>query len=329
MSKCIGCGAVLQQADANSVGYTRKIGSQLCERCFRIKHYNDYKLVVKDNNDFINILQRVGQTDSLVLLVVDLLNIPKVLNDLNKYLHNKILLVLTKRDLLPLSVYDDKLINYFKNYHLNIIDSVIISSSKNYHFDLLLEKIYKYQTNSYVYVVGFTNAGKSTMINKIIYNYGSQEPFITTSMLPSTTIDSIEIKLNDRLSLVDTPGLLDKNSFINIIDAVTLKKITPLKEIKPKTYQIKAKQSIMIEDFFRIDCEHTNSLTFYVANSLSIIRDFKVNNKLNDLEHHIIKVEENSDIVINGLGFIKIVNSDCFNIYVPKGVDVYTRHALI
>ena len=55
MNKCIGCGSILQSDDNNKIGYTTNINNRLCERCFKIKNYNDYKLVSKSNNDYINI----------------------------------------------------------------------------------------------------------------------------------------------------------------------------------------------------------------------------------------------------------------------------------
>ena len=50
MSKCHGCGIELQNFDNKLLGYTKNLDSDLCERCFRIKHYNDYQKVIKDNN---------------------------------------------------------------------------------------------------------------------------------------------------------------------------------------------------------------------------------------------------------------------------------------
>ena len=38
--------------------------------------------------------------------------------------------------------------------------------------DLVFEKINELKTSENVYVVGYTNSGKSTLINKIIYNMG-------------------------------------------------------------------------------------------------------------------------------------------------------------
>ena len=283
---------------------------------------------MKNNNDFIDILKNIGKTNSLVVLVVDLFNIPKMLDELDKYLNNRILLVLTKRDVLPLSIYDDNLLKYFDDYHLNIIDKVIISSTKNYHFDELISKIRKYQTSASVYVVGFTNAGKSTMINRLMADYTDYDSVITTSMLPSTTINTIDIKVDDTLTLIDTPGLLDDSSMMNIVDVNILKNIIPSKEIKPITYQIKDHQIIYIKDLLYVDCLNNNSLTFYVANTLDVERSFKEKN-IDGLILHQVTTNDNENIVINGLGFIKVVKKDTFKIYTLPNVDVYVRKALI
>ena len=207
MNKCRGCGTLIDN-------------NNLCERCFRIKNYNDYKAVSKTNSDFIPILENINKTNDLVLLVVDLFNIGN-LSIIRKYLKNDILLVLTKRDLLPKSVSLDKLYNY--DYKIDFIDKIIISSNKNYNFDELLEKINMYKKTNNVYVVGYTNAGKSTMINKLIYNYSDLKTEITTSPLPSTTLNTIEIKLND-ITLIDTPGLLDEGDIVNYVSGSELKK---------------------------------------------------------------------------------------------------------
>jgi len=329
MNKCVGCGSILQIEFVDKEGYTKNIDNPLCERCFRIKNYSDYKLISKDNNDFINILNNIGKTNSLVVLVVDLFNIPLSIEQINKYLNNDILLVLTKRDILPLSVYDVNLVNYFKRYNLNIIDTIIISSMKNYNFDTLINSIRKYKIDNNVYVVGFTNAGKSTMINKILYNYTDKKPVITTSMLPSTTIDSIEIIVDDELTLIDTPGLLDEKNIIDSIDINTMKKIVPSKEIKPRTYQIRDKQTIFIEDLVRLDVVENNNLTFYISNMLDMERTFKDSNKLLELEKHVLDVNEDNDIVINGLGFIKCTNKGHITLYTLKNVLVYIRESLI
>lgn len=329
MCKCKGCGVILQDEDKASIGYTVNLKNNLCERCFRIRNYNEYKIVIKDNEDFIDILKNINKTDDLVVLVVDLFNINKNIEEISNYLNNNILLVLTKRDILPKSCYDKKLIEYFDNYNLNIVDTVIISSIKNYNFDELYNKINKYKNSNKVYVVGFTNSGKSTMINKILYNYSENNTVITTSNLPSTTIDSIEVVVNDNLTLIDTPGLLDNGDIIEYIDSNTLKKIIPNKELKPITYQIKDKQSIFIEDLVRIDIEDKNSLTIYMSNNLEINRVYKDTYKLKELKKYELLVEDDNDIVIQGLGFIKLTNKCNITIYTKEGVRVFVRKNLI
>ncbi len=325
MSKCLGCGANLQTSNQNDIGYTKNICNELCERCFRIRNYNDYKLIVKDNNDYINILKSINPND-LVILVIDLFNI-KNIDEISKYINNNVLLVLTKRDLLPKSCYDEKLLKYFDNYNLNIIDKIIISSKKNYNFDLLFYKINKYKTSNNVYVVGFTNSGKSTMINKIIYNYSSVNTQITTSNLPSTTIDSINVKINDDLTLIDTPGLLDDGDIINYVNIDKLKDIIPNTEIKPVTYQIKSNQTITIDSLFLMNLSN-NNITIYASNNLKINRYYKkINN--NELIKKEFIVDKDIDLVVSGLCFIKFTKKEKIEIFTLKDVNVYERKSLI
>ncbi len=325
MSKCIGCGVTLQTNNESMLGFTSNENNKLCKRCFEIRNYNKYKIVMKDNNDYINLLKKIN-SDDLVILVVDLLNINKNIEDISKLLHNDIILVLTKRDLLPKSCNEEKFINYFKNLKLNILDTVVISSKNNYNLDTLYDKIKYYKTSNKVYVVGFTNSGKSTLINKLIYNYSDNDTVITTSNLPSTTIDLIEVKIDDSLTLVDTPGLVNDEDIINHIDTKTLKKIIPKKEIKPKTYQIKSEQTILIDNLVRLDIKNKTDMTIYMSNELDIKRIYDNTSILKDLKHLGLDLDSNNDLVIQGLGFIKfnkkvkiIIYTNCL-IYVRKSL---------
>ncbi len=329
MCKCDGCGVELQSIDKESLGYTRSISNTLCERCFRIRNYNEYKTVIKDNNEFLNILDSINQTKDLTILVVDLFNINKNLNIIGKHITNNILLVLTKRDLLPKSCYDKKILEYFNNYNLNIVDSVIISSKNNYNYDELYKKINEYKITNNVYVVGFTNSGKSTMINKILYNYSTNNTVITTSNLPSTTIDSIEVNVNDDLTLIDTPGILDNSDIINYLDSNEIKRVIPDKEIKPITYQIKTKQSLYIDNLVRLDISDYNSITLYMSNKLKVERVYKDKEDLKNLKLHIIEVDDDSDIVIQGLMFIHVIKKCTVKVYVKEDVSVFTRKSLM
>ena len=194
---CTGCGSVLQDSNINEVGYTKNLSLPQCLRCFRIEHYNDYQIVEKDNEDYLRILKSINDTNDLVLFVVDLFNLNHDLYELAKQIHNPCLLVLTKRDLFSSDIYDEKFMNYLKALPINIVDQVLISSKNNRGFDQLYSKIQSYQKSKNVYVVGLTNAGKSTMINQLFYHYSKLESHITTSNLPSTTIDMMILHFSD------------------------------------------------------------------------------------------------------------------------------------
>lgn len=322
---CIGCGALLQDKDPNQVGYVSDLEKELCERCFKIRHYNHYQTVEKNNQDYLSILENTITTNDLILFVVDLWNMSPVIEEIMTYFKkNPVLLVMTKRDILPKSIYEERLLDYMEG---QFVDKIMISSKKNYHFDLLMEKIKKYQTSKYVYVVGLTNAGKSTMLNQIIKNYTNLETTITTSMQPSTTLGTIEIPLDETLTLIDTPGILDEGNLLNVVDPKVMKKVIPKKEIKPISYQVKGTQYFWIDDI----CSFTvtdNNIVIFISNTLQIKRFYKETDTSNFIPHT-FTVKEKQDIVIPGLGFIKVMNSGKITIYVKEQIDVFIRKSFI
>lgn len=329
---CKGCGILLQDDNMTQEGYTTDIENDLCQRCFRIKNYGEYQVVAKSNEEYIEILKTIGETKDLVLYIVDLLNLDRDLAKIREYINNKILLVLNKRDVLPKSVSDEKIKDYILDLGLNFEDIVIISANKNYNIDELLSKIKKYQTSSKVYVVGNTNVGKSSLINKLLKNYSDDPSEVTISPLPSTTLNKITIELSDTITLIDTPGLVDRENIVNYVDTDMLKKINPKKEIKPRTYQLKPNQCLIIGDLARIDYVEgeKNSFTVYVSNSLKVKRmNALKRDNLKDLAKTTIDLKYREDIVINGLGFIKVVQSGKVDIYINKDVSIYTRKSLI
>ena len=95
---CEGCGAVLQTTDRNIEGNASDMEHTLCERCFRIRNYNDYKSIAKDNTEFMTLLEKINETNDLVVLVVDLMHIHPDIQKIDCALHNPLLLILTRQD---------------------------------------------------------------------------------------------------------------------------------------------------------------------------------------------------------------------------------------
>lgn len=325
MTRCRGCGAVLQNQYKDKEGYALELSFDYCERCFKITHYNQYKFSDKSNDYYLNIVKNIGKTNDLVILVTDFLNINSF-NDID--IKNKVILVLAKRDIIPYNLDEVKLLSKI-NTNLNIVDKIVICSKNNYHFDELMDKIKKHQTSENVYVIGYTNAGKSTLINQINKNYGNINHKITTSNLPSTTLDLIEMKINDDLTLIDTPGLLDQGSAILKVESSVLKKITPKKEIKPKVIQVKIDQTIVVDNLFRMDVKDKVNLVFYFSNNLEIKRFYKETDILNDLDQKIISIKKGEDLVIKGLGFIKCLDDTEIKLYLDKDILYFTRQSII
>ena len=329
---CLGCGVKLQDENMLVDGFATSLENDLCQRCFRLKNYGEYKTTTRTNEDFISIIKSIDDTNDLVLYVVDLLNMDEDLSRIRDYITNNMILILNKRDVIPKSVKDEKLISYIKDMNLNFKDIIIISAKKNYNIDLLLNKIKYYQTSKNVYVVGSTNCGKSSLINTLIHNYSDNDHELTMSSLPSTTLNKVSIELNDYLTLIDTPGLIDSGSIMNYADDNVIKRLIPKKEIKPKTYQIKEGECIIIEDLVRIDLESgsRNSFTIYISNDLKVKRlNGRKHNDLKNLSKIEYDVKHYEDIVVSGLGFIKIVDPCKISVYIDPKINVFQRKSLI
>lgn len=331
--KCLGCGVLLQEENILQEGYTTSLENDICQRCFRMKNYGEYQVVAKSNEEYLNILKSVAETKDLVLYITDLLNLENNLEEIRNLIPNKMILVLNKKDALPKSVKEEKLIAYLDSMNIHFEEVIVISAYKNYNIDYLLRRIKYHQTSKKVYVVGHTNAGKSSLINKLIQNYSDKTQELTMSPLPSTTLNTINIEINDYLTLIDTPGLVENGSILNHVDEKMVKKISPRKEIKPKTYQLRRNQSIIIENLIRIDYVEgdKNSFTVFVSNDLNIKRLLNSANHddLKDLNKSTYQMKYDEDLVITGLGFVKIVDKCVIDVYINKDVEVYTRKSLI
>lgn len=108
--KCIGCGVSLQEDNTTFDGYTSSLNNDICNRCFKMKNYGEYYDVNRSNDDYEAILESINETKDLVIYVVDLLNLTADLNSIRKHLQNRMIVVLAKRDVLPKSVNELKLL---------------------------------------------------------------------------------------------------------------------------------------------------------------------------------------------------------------------------
>lgn len=327
---CIGCGSKLQTLDKNKEGYINpKVYEKatLCERCFKIKYYGE--AYVTDNpKDKTSLIKMINDSKKSVVYLVDTLTISKETLSVIDSLSNKVYLVLTKRDLLPKSVKNSKLKEYISNLTL-IKDVFVISALKNNGITELYNELIKNNEKS-VYVIGYTSSGKSTFINKLLMLNGKSGN-ITTSSLPNTTLECINIKLNDKLTLIDTPGFVSENSSYNFIDVDIYKKLLPKSVIKPKVYTIKKDFMIILGDILRIENNSNEdvNLVFYFKNEIKLNKMRSIRNELlKDKDKLDVKVSD-KDIVLEGLGYIKVVGYANLTMYTLNKKMISVRNKMI
>lgn len=329
--ECLGCGSVLQTIAPKEEGFVKSSvlsKADYCERCFKIKHYGEYSVLDK-KIDTDGIIRNIN-SDNLasVAILIDALNINDNIKKYIKRFKNKKYILITKKDILPKSLKEKKLIEYIKNNVCDTENIMCISSVKNYNIDNFLNKI-KEDNVKRLYIVGFTNSGKSTFINHLLTSQ-MKNPTITTSAIPNTTASYITIKLDNKITIVDTPGFIDSNAVYNFIDYNKTIKLYPKKEIRVKTFQIRSGYSIVINDILRIDnLSKCNSFSFYMSDKLRYEKVKFKNEKLKILPSMSIETNECTDVLINGLGFIRITKPGEFKIYALDEKMISIRKSMI
>ena len=323
-NKCIGCGILLQDNDIDKDGYVSSGDHRLCLRCFKIKNYGQNKMVVSGNDDYLKIIDSIRE-DDLVVYISSLLTLN--LEYVKKF--KNVVVVLTKRDILPKSIKDEKIINYVSSRY-GIKNILVVSAFKKFNLDCLYNKLEKLGRGKKIYFVGSTNSGKSTLINEMIKSYNGYDGNITTSNFPSTTLGMIDVKIGN-LDVFDTPGIVVEDSIINYVDLKCIKKLNTKKEIKPITFQVKGKGSILLDEICRIDYDtDVSSMTVYVSNSLKVDRISLDNNKrMLDYKNIEYNLRDDSDLVIEDVGFIKITNSMKVKLYYKDSINIRVRDNLI
>lgn len=363
---CIGCGSLIQTKEKEGIGYTPQsalekgleTGKVYCQRCFRLRHYNEISDVNISDDDFRTLLHSVGESDALVVNVIDIFDFNgSIIPGLPRFVSgNDVLLVGNKKDILPKSVKEGKVTQWLtERAHevgLRPVDVMLTSAQNKYAIKELIDKIEQYRKGRDVYVVGVTNVGKSTLINAMIQEITGDKDVITTSRFPGTTLDKIEIPLDDGSYIYDTPGIIHRHQMAHYLSAKYLKFASPRKEIKPKTYQLNPEQTLFLAGLGRFDfiAGEKQGFTAFFDNELPLHRtklagasDFytkhvgslllpPTGSELADfpeLVRHEFTITEKTDIVFSGLGWIRINGVAKVAAWAPKGVGVVTRKAII
>ncbi|KAM4621349.1 nitric oxide-associated protein 1 [Polymixia lowei] len=188
---CSGCGAVLHCTAPDIAGYLPsekykvllledQLKNAICQRCYLLIHHQKALTVKMSKEEYRDVVRGIRSHKALVLLIVDLLDIPdSIVSDLLGLVgKNKHIVVLgNKIDLLPrdspnyLHRINRQLSQYCTDAGIgdNVKDIHLISAKTGYGIENLissLQKSWKYKGD--VYLVGTANAGKSTLFNTLL-----------------------------------------------------------------------------------------------------------------------------------------------------------------
>ncbi|KAJ8262559.1 hypothetical protein GJAV_G00167790 [Gymnothorax javanicus] len=225
-SCCTGCGAVMHCTVPDLPGYLpsekykqlteeSRLHNAICQRCHLLTHHQKALNVQMAKEEYRNIVRNIRKEKALVLLILDLLDMPdSVIPDLLELVgKNKHIMVLgNKIDLLPrdsnnyLKRIKEQILQYCTEVGIPVHNSMkgvhLISAKTGYGIENLissLQSTWKYKGD--VYLVGMTNAGKSTLFNSFLesdYCKSKASEVIhraTISPWPGTTLNLLKFPI--------------------------------------------------------------------------------------------------------------------------------------
>lgn len=354
---CKGCGVKLQNEDPKKLGYVPNADAEYCQRCFKIRNYGDVVISMQKGIESSQTFDKINQIDGVVFWIVDLFTFESsIIPNLNEKLPGKdIILVLTKRDVLPKTLTNQKIAQFVQERleHENIhVKDILVcgyllkdSEESRMYINFINEAIDYYRNGRDVIFMGIANVGKSTILNHL-----NQNKELTTSRNPGTTLDLVSIQ-KDGYVIYDTPGIENYHSVLTHLPVQDLKTVIPTKPIRPFISQIYEDQSFAVGGLARLDVKVKGRATVvgYFSRALSIHRgklekaDALWENHLNELLSPSLDTSmdtmktlqckmkgDKMDVVIHGVGWF-CISGDIkeVKVKVHNGIYVTFRKAMI
>ncbi|XP_022884558.1 GTP-binding protein BRASSINAZOLE INSENSITIVE PALE GREEN 2, chloroplastic isoform X1 [Olea europaea var. sylvestris] len=370
----------------------------VCARCHSLRHYGLVKEpgaeILLPDFDFDHTVGRrlisITGARTVVLMVVDAVDFdgsfPKKVAELvsrtidensRSWKEGKsgnlprVVLVVTKIDLLPSSLSPTRLEHWVRararEGGSGKLTSVhLVSAVRDWGVKNLVDDVAGLAgPRGQVWAIGAQNAGKSTLLNAIGKCVGRKLTHLTEAPVPGTTLGIVRMEgvFPGNAKLFDTPGLLHPHQISTRLTREEQKLIHIGKELKPRTYRVKAGHSVHIGGLMRLDIEESSVDSIYVtvwASALLPLHMGKTENACKMLEDHFGRqlqpplgegrVEELGkwvkkevsvsgswwdsscvDIAVAGLGWfaIGLKGEARLGVWTYDGVDVVVRNALL
>lgn len=260
----------------------------VCARCHSLRYYGKVKDPSVENLlpdfDFDHTVGRrlmsVNGPRTVVLMVVDASDFDgsfpkKVANLVWKSIDEnsrtwkegksgnvpRIVLVVTKIDLLPSSLSPTRLEHWIRTRAreggaVKLSSVHLVSAVREWGVKNLLDDVVRLAgPRGHVWAIGAQNAGKSTLINAIGKCAGGKVTHLTEAPVAGTTLGILRAEgvLPGNAKLFDTPGLLHPHQISTRLNREEQKLVRISKELKPRTYRIKVRESFLLPGLY-ISC---------------------------------------------------------------------------
>lgn len=314
---CSGCGQSIQTHDPEALGYAPKLESELCQRCFRLKHYKDTAAFKKDQVDSNTVIQMISKISGKIVLIVDVSDIESTLfSGLNRhFIQREFILILTKKDVLPVTVSEQKILKVLQKRlseeNIKVLEAFLISNFDPQKILSVKTKLLKYGLNDNLIVVGYANTGKSSFLNALLkLNLSTSEYANTTLAIQSFPFSNHRI--------YDTPGIRLESSFLDILSVKNQGLYGINSRLKPRTIQLKGDQCFIFDELLDVSIlGDAQSITIYTSEALPMHRTKHLNrekylmNKDYYLEtakhtYETIIMDDKIDVVFKQLGWVSI-----------------------
>jgi 30S ribosome assembly GTPase len=266
----------------------------VCLRCHQLSSYGKAITCDVSAEDFYSSLGKLKEKKVLIVKIIDLFDVEgSFIPNFNELIgDNPILLVGNKVDLLPTGVVYERIESYLKYVAysvklMNIKGIQLVSGAKGINmknFGAKMERIRHFRD---VYVVGRSNVGKSTLINRMVSAFSDRDKSggniphmkairrLTESSLPGTTLKTISFRIGRGYKkassyLFDTPGVMNPNLASNYLQPSEWKFAYPKNKIVPKHYRVKPGKTLFIGGMFRIDYVSSDAKDEYQRSMITL-----------------------------------------------------------
>ena len=351
--QCRGCGAPLQSEEVDNSGYLPEHilndpGKALvCQRCYRIAHYGKDQKTTITPDVACNIVKSSVDWAEAVLLVVDLMDFegslpPQIVELLRG---KKGIALVNKGDLLPPKttiIEARKWVEAQLGHHGLSLHTRVISGISGLGIRDLVAEILKQPYERWV-VVGATSVGKSTLISTMLHQQERTAGGVPTiAKFPGTTVEKLQWKISNKVTLMDTPGIVPENRLSDRVCVDCARKLVPARAINVKVYELAEHQGLVIPGLAAVKVEGSAMVILgFTASEVSWQRanhnkfEYWLGKRCADCPQsewitHEVTIPSHHDLAIHGLGWISVRRTEVkCALTIPANVAFSVRPNLV